>query len=212
MVQGDEGWMDLAMMLAKDDTAPAAHYNLSSPPDSALRLHLGPVPFAGAITTAPVVLLLGNPDCDERAAPHDFAFRRDGWPLSALHAEAPAGVSARWQSRMADLVGVFGAQHVANSVAALFLTPWRAPRFDERLRLPSRQLMLALAQSAAARDATLVLLRGAELWMESAEVAALPPARVIRSKSWRATTLTPDNLGLSAWDQMCRQIDVHAWL
>jgi hypothetical protein len=212
MVQGDEGWINLAMMLAKDDTAPAAKYNLCSPPESALRLHLGPVPFAGALTTAPIVLLLGNPDWEERAEPHDFAFRRDGWPLSTLHPEAPAGVSSRWQSRMADLVGVFGAQHVANSVAALFLTPWRAARFDERLRLPSRQLMLALAQSVAARDATLVLLRGADLWMEVPEVATLPPARIVRSKSWRATALTPDNLGLSAWDQICRQIDVHAWL
>jgi hypothetical protein len=212
MIQGDEDWIDLAMVVAKDDAGPAARYNRGAQADYALRLHLGPTPFVGALTTAPVVLLLSHVEWNQAAAPLDYAFHRHGWPLSALHPEAPRGASDWWKSRTADLDAVFGAQHVANSVAALFLTPWRTARFDERLRLPSRRLMLALAGSAAARDATLVLLRGSELWLESADIAALPPARVVRPKTWRATKLTPENLGLAGWEHMCRQIAVHAWL
>ncbi|HSV20136.1 MAG TPA: hypothetical protein VLR71_17100 [Casimicrobiaceae bacterium] len=212
MVQGDEDWIDLAMVVATDDAGPAARHNLGAGPENALGLHLGPVPFAGALTTAPVVLLFSHVEWGTSAAPHDYAFERRGWPLSAVHPEAPRGVADRWTSRMSELIGVFGAQHVANSVAGLFLTPWRAARFDERLRLPSRPLMLALADKVAARDATLVLLQGADLWMEAAAVAALPPTRVIRSRTHRATEMSPANLGLAAWDHICRQIDVHAWL
>jgi len=123
-----------------------------------------------------------------------------------------AAISFRDCFRTADLASVFGVQHVANSVAAVFLTPWRSARFDGRLRLPSRNAMLAMAEQAAARDATLVLLRSTDLWLECPAVAALPPTRVICAKSWYATALTPTNLGLAAWDQICRRIAGHAWL
>lgn len=212
MIQGDQDWIDLAMVIANEDTGPAARYNVEARPEQTLHVQLGPVPFLGAITTAPVVLLLTHADWDERATPHDHAFRVDGWPLSALHPDAPRGAADYWQSRVAELVAIFGAQHVANSIAVLFLAPWRAAGFDAGLRLPSRRLMLALGANAAMRDATLVALRGAEMWTETDAIAALPPTRLLRSRTWRATELTPTNLGLAAWDYICRKIDAHAWL
>ena len=120
MVQGDKDWIDLAMVVATDDAGPGACHNLRAGPENALRLHLGPVPFAGALTTAPVVLLFSHVESARTAAPYDYAFQRSGWPLSALHPEAPPGVADPWTSRASDLVSVFGAQHVANSIAALF--------------------------------------------------------------------------------------------
>ena len=212
MVQGDEDWLELAMMVAQDDSAACARYNLGARPEQAVWLHLGPVPFVGALTTAPVVMLLSHADCDESAGTEDYAFVRPGWPLSALHPQATVGVRDRWASRAADLITVFGAQHVSNSIAALFLTPWRTRRFDKRLRLPSRSLMLSLARSVAARDAILVLSPDAEQWLESDPVAALPATRLLRPSGRDTTELTPASLGVGAWEQVCRQIDVHAWL
>jgi len=212
MIQGDQDWIDLAMVIANEDAGPAAHYNVEATPEQALHLHLGPVPFLGAIATAPVVLLLTHADWDDQATPYDHAFRVEGWPLSALHPDAPRGAADYWRSRAADLIAIFGAQRVANSIAVLFLAPWRAACFDTRLRLPSRRLMLALGARAALRDATLVVLRGGEVWTEANEIAALPPTRLIRSRTWRATDLSPANLGLAAWDHVCRQIDTHVWL
>jgi hypothetical protein len=212
MIQGDQDWIDLAMVIAEQDAGPAAHYNADTMPERTLHVHLGPVPFLGAIATAPVVLLLTHADWDERATPYDHAFHVHGWPLSALHPDAPRAAADYWQSRAAELVAIFGAQQVANSIAALFLAPWRAHCFDVRLRLPSRRLMLGLAARAAMRDATLVVLRGGEAWTEADEIAALPPTRFIRSRIWRATELTPANLGLGAWDHVCRQIDAHVWI
>ena len=106
----------------------------------------------------------------------------------------------------------FGAQHVANSVAGLFLTPWRGVAFTDRLRLPSRQRMLDLAGMAAARDALLVVLRHDELWTEEANVASLPPTRRIYPKSWRMTELSCRNLGDDAWTTLCKRLEIHAWL
>src|SRR5262249_26517680 len=106
----------------------------------------------------------------------------------------------------------FGAQHVANCVAAVFVTPWRSFAFDERLRLPSRRRMLDLAASAAARDAMLFVARDEALWTEHAAIAALPPTRRFSPKSWRATEISEENLGEDAWTRICNIIETHAWI
>src|SRR5581483_7148488 len=118
--------------IAGEDAHPAATHNAQALPHHLLDLALGAVPYVGPISTAPVVLLLSHVELESRAAPGDYAFRRHGWPLSALHAEAPAAPRDRWRARTAALIEAFGAQHVANAVAALFLTPWHMPRFDAR--------------------------------------------------------------------------------
>lgn len=212
MVQGDCEWASLAHRMSAEDAEVAGAHNAQALPQHALAVALGAVPFVGAISTAPVVLLLSHVELESRSLPGDYAFRRDAWPLSALHPDAPAAPADWWRARTADLVEAFGAHHVANAVAALFLTPWHASVFDPRLRLPSRRRVLKLAESAAGRDATLVLMRGADLWTESAAIASLSTTRLIVSKSWRATELTPANLGDAGWDQVRRRIEVHAWL
>jgi len=212
VIQGDEAWLDLANTIASTDAADAIRQNAGVSPDFALHATLGPVPFVGAISTAPVVLLLSHPELDPASSSSDHEFHRKGWPLSALHPEAPPA-PARWlHERAADLITRFGAQQVANAIAAVYLTPWHTACFDPKLRLPSRRLLLQLAANAAARDATLLLLRGADLWTESPAIAALPMTRLVRSRAWRATELTQVNLGDDAWAQICRQIEVHAWL
>jgi len=211
MRTGDPDWLDLTIDLTIDDHAQAASFNVRA--TDAYRLALSSaVPFLGAIRTAPVVLLLTHPALDALATPADYAFQRPDWPLGALHPDAPPGLGAWWKNRLAALVDLFGAQHVANSVAATFLTPWCSEAFEARLRLPSRPRMLALAASAAARDALVLILRGGDLWTEHPEIAGLPPTRRFYPRTWRTTRIDRDNLGDDAWTTVCKRIGVHAWL
>ena len=211
MLQGDEDWWTLARTLCYEDRIQATSYNARAPAERRLRLPLGPVPCVGAVTTAPVVLLLAHPPCDARSSGSDYSFRRIGWPLSALHPDAPMAIAEWWRSRAAPLIDLFGAQHVANAIAAVFLTPWHSEVFDDRLRLPSRERMLRLAAGAAARDAMLVVMQGADLWTEDADVASLPTTRRVHARSWRGTELSRRNLG-EAWPEVVKRIEVHAWL
>jgi hypothetical protein len=212
MLQGDPDWWRLAETISNEDRASAIEHNAHALLEHRLHEHLGPVPCVGAIMTAPVVLLLSHPALDARSTPHDYSFWRPGWPLSALHPDAPQGIAECWRSRVAALVDLFGAQHVSNSVAAVFLAPWRSVTFADRLRLPSRRRMLDLAAGAAARDALLLMLRHEDLWTEHAMIAALPSTRRFNPRWWRVTELNRRNLGDDAWTTMCRRIEIHAWL
>jgi hypothetical protein len=210
MQYGDDDWRRLTEAIAREDAPAVAQYNTTAPP--ARRLAALPVPFMGPVMTAPVMLLLAHPALDARVEPADYGFQRRGWPLAPLHAEAPRGLWEWWQYRLAALVDDFGEQHVANAVAALFLTPWPSESFDLTLRLPSRHRMLALAASAAQRDAVILLLRGAELWTEHPDIASLPPSRRFYPRSWRTTCVNRNNLGDTAWETIRKRVGVHAWL
>ncbi len=212
MLQGDQEWWRLAETLSNEDRAGAMEHNLRASPEHRLHLALGPVPCVGAITTAPVVLLLSHPGLEAQSTAQDYCFRRSGWPLSALHPDAPPGVAEWWRGRLEALVDRFGGQHVSNAVAAVFLTPWCSQAFDERLRLPSRQRILDLAGKAAARDALLLMVRGENLWTEHADIASLPATRRLNPRSWRVTDINARNLGEDAWSAVCRRIEIHAWL
>ena len=210
MQQGDQAWWRLAEKVSAEDRDEAAEYNLRATAEVQLALEPGPVPFSGALMTAPVVMLLSHPRLEFESAPDDAGFHRAGWPLAALHPDAPAGLAEWWRARLSALIDVFGAQHVANAVAAVYLTPWRSVVFDSGLRLPSRRRMLALAASAASRDAILVMTHSEALWTEEPAVASLPMSRCVRPRSWRGTEVSVRSLG-DAWSAICKRIEVHAW-
>lgn len=210
MLQGDQDWWQLAREIADEDRLDATAHNARATFEHRLQIPLGPVPFVGAIATAPVVLLLSHPVTDARSVADDYTFRRPGWPLAGLHADAPPGLGDCWRRRVAALIALFGAQHVANAIAAVYLTPWHSLTFDARLRLKSRQRMLEIAATAAKRDAIVVLMQGTELWTEHPSIASLPTTRCLYPKSWRGTELSRRNLG-DGWTDICRRIEIHAW-
>lgn len=201
----------LAERIAVEDADALAAYNARASDSLRLRADLGPLPYEGDIESAPVVLLVAKPAYDRTSVPLDHAFHQRGWPLALLHPEAPAHLRSIWLARVESLIDAFGAQHVANSVAALPLTPWASADFDERLRLPSRGRMLGLAAAAANRGATLIVTCSEEQWTEAQEVADLGSERRVRARSWRATHLTSENLGAAAWHAICRRIECHKW-
>ena len=92
MRQGDQDWWRLADTISTEDRPRALEHNAHASPQHRLELALGPVPCAGAIMTAPVVVLLSHPLLDAQSTPDDYSFRRAGWPLAALHPEAPRGI------------------------------------------------------------------------------------------------------------------------
>ena len=212
MLQGDPDWWRLCETIANEVRPSVNEHNAHAVPEYRLYDRLAPVPCLGAVATAPIVLLLSRPALDGRSTPEDYSFYRRGWPLSALHPDAPRGIAERWHRRVAPLVELFGAQHVANTVAAVFLTPWRSFAFADRLRLPSRPRMLGLAAGTAARDALLLMPQHQDLWTENAAIAALPPTRLFSPRSWQIADLSSRNLGDDAWTTICRRIEIHAWL
>jgi len=212
MLQGDPEWWRLVETISSEDRATAVQHNARAEPEYRLYYSMEPVPCVGAIMTAPIVLLLSHPVLDGRSTPSDYSFHRPGWPLSALHPDAPAGMAERWRHRVAGLVDRFGAQHVSNAVAAVFLTPWRSFAFADQLRLPSRRRLLDLAASAAARDAVLLIPRYHDLWTEHPIIAALPSNRRFNSRWWRVTEISERNLGGDAWSILCQRIETHAWI
>jgi len=202
---------ELARSIALADAEAIAAHNGRAAAPRRLRTELGPMPFDGDVLRAPLVVLVAAPACDLSASPKDAQAPRRGWPLGALHPDASPALRALWHARLAGLIEAFGAQHVANSVAALPLTPWACDEFDERLRLPSRGEMLALAGAVAARGGLLLVTGCDELWTESPEVANLSPEQRFHPRSFRATHVSVENLGAAAWHAVCRRIEAHHW-
>ena len=212
MLQGDDEWRRLAGAVHDDDAAWLANRDAHARPAWPIVTSTGAVPSLGAVWTAPVVLLCAHPELDAATPPAGYHFSRDGWPLAALHPSAPSGLAERWRRRLASLVDLFGAQHVAHSVAAVYLNPWPGRVFDAGLVLPSRQRMLALATRVAERDAALVIAPGAEAWLAHPPIAALPPTRRCAVELSAGEDLDAAALGAESWDLLCSRIAVHAWL
>ena len=212
MVQCDNDFKRLVGSLADEDSAWLALHNAHARPSGRLYTAPGPVPFLGALSTAPVVLLLSHPEIDADTSPHDYRFAREGWPLAALHPDAPAGLARRWVRRLAPLIRLFGAQHVAHSVAAVFLSPWPSVAYDVRLEFPSRRTLYGLAARAADRDAAFVIGPDADGWFEHPVVANLPATRRATTFADASEELDAGAIGPDAWELLRARIEVHAWL
>ena len=186
--------------ISRVDHAAVKIYNRSAPDEYRLRTELGPYAFEGDLANARIVLLLSNPGYGEGSSLASHTFRRDGWPLSAVHPDAPAKTYI-WNKRLLkSLSELFGAQLVSQRVAKLELTPWASRSMDTKLRLPSRALVLSAANRLAQRGLVLVVLRAEALWLEAEEVARSRTRFSV--KNWRSATVSPGNLPADAWAQV----------
>jgi len=186
------------------DGARLALYN--SRVSNRFRLHpeLGPSAYEGDIDSAPVILLLANPGFDGTSTLDDHRFHRAAWPLSGLHPDAPPGLRSWWSARLNHLIAQFGAQRVSQCVACIQITPWASPKFDDRLRLPSRDLLLDAAAKCAARGAVMIVMRAERLWLQ-AEALRKTPLR-FRVNSWLSSYVSPGNLPEHAWRRVVEAV------
>jgi hypothetical protein len=213
LLQGDQDWWQLADAITKEDLESAVRHNAAAHDAHRLHVSASPIPCIGAVTTAPVVLLLPFPALESAWTPDDYRFTSAGWPLGTLHPNAQTALRDRWRSRLAALVNRFGPHHVANSIACVFLTPWcSGANVTGLVRLPSRRRMLDLAAAAAARDALLVAIGDEHVWTEHPHIAALPFTRRFVARPWRASELSPATLGDDAWTAICQRVAIHAWI
>jgi hypothetical protein len=212
MERGADDVKQVSALVADEDAAWLALHNAHARPSGRLYAESGAVPFLGAIATAPVVLLLTHPEIDTDTSARDYTFAREGWPLAALHPDAPPGLAQRWGRRLAPLVRRFGARHVSHSIAAVFLSPWPSVAFAPRLEFPSRRHLQGLVTRAAERDAAFVIGPEADAWFEHRVVAELPPTRRATTYADAPEELDAGAIGADAWNLLCARIEVHAWL
>lgn len=179
------------------DTPVIAQYNLRASAQYRLQLEMGPCPYEGSIQTAPVILLLANPGFDAASTPGDHQFKIEGWPLAGLHPQAPLGMSGWWLPRLRSLCEKYGSQFISRNVAALQINPWASTKYDETLRLPSRPMMLSLAETAAKRGAAIIMMRASKAWLESDVLRQYP--HLYRTNSPRSSYVSEGNLNPEAW-------------
>ena len=185
-----------------DEQAVLAH-NRRAKPKHTFRLELGPSAFEGDIDRARVVMLLGNPGLDKTSTVLDHTFARAGWPLAALHPEAPPGVRGWWHARLRELIFNCGPEVISQRLACLQIIPWASEKFCD-VRLPSRQLLLDVASQCASRGAVIVIMRAERFWLQSAPVAASPHR--YRANSWRSSYLSSGNLSESGWKHVVKAL------
>ena len=186
------------------DGAMLASYNSRVRQHFQLHPELGPSAYEGDIDTASVILLLANPGFDATSTLDDHHFKRDDWPLSGIHPDAPPGLRSWWLARLNHLIAQFGAQRVSQSIACIQLTPWASPTFDASLRLPSRNLLLDAANQCASRGAVMLIMRAERLWLQ-AEALRSTQLR-FRVNSWLSSYVSPGNMPESAWRQVVEAI------
>lgn len=194
--------MSIAALLTSDrlaaiDAKRIDSFNRNAPSEYRLHPELGPSAYEGDIDGARIVLLLANPGFDDTSTFDDHKFTRPGWPLAALHPEAPPGLRRWWHARLRHLIERFGAHRVSQVVACLQVTPWASQKFQDDLRLPSRDYLLTAASRCAARGCVMLVMRAERLWLESPTLAASPTR--FRVNSWRSSYVSPGNLPASAW-------------
>lgn len=193
--------------IARLDATAIERYNAKARPEYRLHPELGPSQYEGDIDTARLVMLLSNPGFDATSTPDDHTFKRNGWPLAALHDDAPTETRDWIRRRLRALTDIFGRQHVSQTVACLQLNPWASPKWDADCVLPSRNIQLELADRAAQRGAVILIMRSERLWLRAPSVLNSP--RRYRVNSWRSSYVSPTNMSAEAWSTICNAVADH---
>lgn len=158
-----------------------------------IRTEVRPAIYEGRIG-APVTWLLSNPGfavgaSDAYNHPPPLT---DGWPLQSL-APAHRNDYGKWTwDRLRELREIFGDQHVSESVLALQLCPWASAKFDDSLKLPSRQLARRIALYQMQTGSQFVLVRSEAAWRNL--VPELVNVVLARTVSQRSAHLSRNNL------------------
>jgi hypothetical protein len=186
-----------------DQQAVDAYNVRTKRPECRLMTELGPLPYDGDIENARVAVLLSNPGFGAGSTSESHSFKREGWPLSGLHPEAPDG-TRKWQHKLlkhvVELVG--DAKLVSQRVVKLELVPWASHRYDSSIVLPSRPYMLEAAAALAKRGVLLVIISSEAIWKQHPVVAA--HKLCFSANSPRSSTVSPGNLSEEAWHSVAK--------
>ena len=194
--------------------------------DRLIHTNLMPEPLFGPFD-APVVVLLLNPGVSEQDAQAHAnpALRtrllanlrrdtREEWRQPHVHLAADLAYpgAAWWRSVVGHLTrevvdGVpLTPKRIAGRLFAVQFFPYHSRKFEHGLlRLPSQDFGFALVRLAIARDALVIVARGAKEWQGAVpELARHPSVAHLNAPVNRA--LTPGNVGEPAYHQRPEQL------
>lgn len=212
-------WIDLPQAMpyiVAADEEKLTGFNARAPENQRYDTSLFPEPFFGSLN-APVVVLNLNPgwspdDAAVHADPTFAAMSRNSLrhelnPYPFLHLQ-PTGDTPGgrwWRQRTRELQTDVGFETVAKHLACIQFTPYHSSRYSAASpRLPSQEHNFFLVHSAMAREAEIVIMRSAALWL-----AAVPElagyVRLHRGANPRAPFLSPGNLQ-GAYDVVARRL------
>lgn len=168
-----------------------------------LQVRRGPKIGAGDICNASVLLLYANPGYDpsiDKQEPVELSI--PGWPFVWLSPESARHHPGahRWVCKvLRHLIERYGAQFVAQNVANMNIVPWSSRAYKASCTLPSRELQLDLARSAAKRGAILVAVRAHAAWKPLLEEF---PSQVVLTRNPRSGHISPGNLQADGWQRV----------
>jgi len=194
--------------VAPDDRPLVEWFNHTAKPSARIHVELLPEPYVGQFR-APVVILALNPgfsSADRRAhATPDLRRavisclrgQRTQHPFHYLAPTARSPGARWWRAAVRHLIDDCGLRRVTEGLLSVDYFPYHSKTFQHAyLRLPSQPFSFALIRAAIARDALIVLARGARLWY-GAVPQLLRYRRVIRLSNVRRLYLSPATLGSS---------------
>lgn len=164
---------------------------------------------AGDLGNARVLLLYANGGYDPKIDKlEQIDLSIPGWPFTWLSPDSAAhhpGAHHWVTSRLRLLIERYGAQFVAQNVANMNIVPWSSSAYHSGCSLPSRELQLDLARSAARHGAVLVAVRARAAWQPLLEEF---PTQVVLTRNPRSSYISPGNLGLEGWQRVVDALDV----
>ena len=186
-------------------------FNAKLTPTSPYRLEVDtviPEPFAGAVTSAPVLVLQLNPGLDlatDTPSHADPQFRtvlfanlhheQTAWPFHffdpRFRDSHPGG--RWWKSKTKKLAEVIPLEHLAKRLAVIEWFPYKSSRFKGGCTVPSQEYSFSLVSAAIERRALIVISRSRALW-ESSVPALRSYPRTLTLSSAQNVTLSPNNL------------------
>jgi len=200
----------LAPYVLPEDRLNLAAFNAKLRVGSAQRLDIEtviPEPFAGAVTTARVLILQLNPGLDSKdAAAHaDPQFRKAllanlrhenaQWPFYFLDPRFrdahPGGLW--WQAKTKKLAEVVPLEHLAERLAVVEWFPYKSRRYRSGCAVRSQEYGFSLVSSAIERGALIVISRSRALW-ESSVPSLRSYQRQLTLASVQNIALTPNNV------------------
>lgn len=184
-------------------------FNRSATASTRIHVELMPEPFFGRFD-APIVVLLLNPGFSA----HDVTYHSQPTFRAELRAAIKAeskfgphfhlrsnavGPGNRWWLRAArPLIERVGQECVAANLLAVEYFPYHSKTFRHaHLRLPSQEFSFSLVRTAIARRATIICVRGANVWFGAVpELASY--RRLVHVRNPRNSSLSEKNLSSHA--------------
>jgi len=193
-------------------------FNISAAPMERIQTELFPEPFVGNIN-APVVLLALNPgfsDDDkayylksEAVCRANLRHELEDCPFYPLNKQFKKHSGPQWwRAKLRWFIDRAGEESVANNLYCVECFPYHSKRFGaEKLSVPSQQYSFYLVNQAIERGDLVVIMRGANAWLN-----AVPALKAYENRcklqNVQRSWLSPGNFADGWFDKIIERLKV----